>query len=198
MDLDDTTKLFMYKPSLAVIYLGDQSGLPQASLDFRTNGRYRNICPFAEIVSTPKFRFKLECGIHEVKPLACRISPLGRFKNLKSGENFYFIHKPAEDCCCINSNKRIRILDYIRDNALGEYFENRDKASELYPLLFNTPSEFKYIAGFMMFNFDVMYLSQRLNPNLARPKSFDILVREIRKLILEYKQFYLRTNGKIE
>lgn len=39
---------------LAVIYLGDQSGLPQASLDFRVYGRYRNICPFAFLC---KFEF---------------------------------------------------------------------------------------------------------------------------------------------
>jgi len=70
--------------------------------------------------------------------------------------------------------------------------------SELYPLLFDTPSEFKYSAGFLMFNFDMIFLNQGLNPNVARPRSFDILVRKIKKLIMEYKQFYLKTDGKTE
>lgn len=39
-----------------------------------------------------------------------------------------------------------------------------------------------------MFNFDVIYLSQGLNPNVGRPKSFDILIKNIRKLLVEYKK----------
>jgi len=139
LDLTDTAKLFRNDPPLAVIYLGDQSGMPQASLDFRKNGRYRKICPFAQIISTKKYRFKLECGIHKIKPLACRISPLGRLKSPDSNKNYFFIQKPVQDCCCVNSNKRIRIKDYIKDNGLKEYFINRDKASESYTLLFDTP-----------------------------------------------------------
>ncbi len=189
LGLTDTTKLFMDNPFLAVIYLWDQSGLPQASLDFRATGRYRNICPFAQMVTTKKFRFKLECGIHEIKPLACRFSPLVRSKNLNSEKDIYFIHKPVNNCSCVNTCKKIRILEYIRNNGLRKYFKNRDKMSELYLLLFDTPSEFKYIAGFLMFNFDIIYLSQGLNPNVVRPKSFDILIKNIRKLIVEYKQY---------
>jgi len=49
-----------------------------------------------------------------------------------------------------------------------------------------------------MFNFDGIYLSQGLNPNVVRPKNLDILIREIRKLIIKYKQFYLKTDGKME
>ena len=188
LGLIDTTKLFMKNPPITTIYLGDQSGLPQASLDFRSNGRYRKICPFAQIVSTNNFRFKLECGIHEIKPLACRISPLGRTKAVNSDNSFYYIHKPVNDCSCVNSNKRIRILDYIRENRLHEYFANRDKISEIYPLLIGTPSEFRFIAGFLMFNFDLIFISQGLEASVVRPRNFNTLIRKITSVIIEYKK----------
>jgi len=88
----------------------------------------------------------------------------------------------------VNSNKRIRIKDYIRNNGLKECFAYRDKASELYPLLFDTPSEFKYATDFMMFNFDLIFLSQGLKPNVVRPKNFDNLIKTIKSLIIEYKR----------
>ena len=188
MGLTDTTKLFMDNPPLAVIYLGDQSGLPQASLDFRANGCYRKICPFAQIVSTKKFQFKLECGIHEIKPLACKLSPLGRLKTINLENNFYFIHKPIDDCCCVNSNRKIRILDYIKNNRLNEDFIKRDKLNGIYSLLIDTPPEFKYIAGLLMFNFDLIFISQGLEPNAARPRPFDTLIRKIMNSIIECKK----------
>ena len=86
----------------------------------------------------------------------------------------------------MNTNKRVRIKDYIKDNGLREYFVNRDKMSELYPLLFDTPPEFKFIVGHFMFNFDEIYLRQ----GLKRPKNFDLLINDIRKLIIEYKKIF--------
>jgi len=40
-----------------------------------------------------------------------------------------------------------------------------------------------------MFNFDEIYLSQGFNPNEVRPDDFDILIQEIKKLILEFKNY---------
>jgi len=51
-------------------------------------------------------------------------------------------------------------------------------------LLFDTPPEFKFIVGHFMFNFDEIYLSQ----GLKRPENFDLLIKDIRKLIIEYKK----------
>ena len=88
----------------------------------------------------------------------------------------------------MSSNKRISIKDYIKDNGLKEYFVYRDKASELYPLFFNTPSGFKYRIGFMMFNFDSIFLSKGLEPSVVRPKNFDNLIKTIKSFIIEYKK----------
>lgn len=192
LGLTDTTKLFMHHPSFAVIYLGDQSGMPQASLDFRATGRYRNICPFAQIVYTKQFHFKLECGIHDVKPLTCKLSPLGRLKVLNSAENHFFIHKPTDGCCCVNSSQRVRITDYIRDYGLGDYLRNRDLVADLYSLLVGTLSEFKLLAGHIMFNFDgILFLSQGLDPNTVRPRNFNQLIRKIKETIIGCKKYYL-------
>ena len=53
-------------------------------------------------------------------------------------------------------------LDWDRVNILS----NRHKYFDQY---FDTPSEFKYITGFLMFNFDEIYLSQGFNPNEVHP-----------------------------
>lgn len=89
------------------------------------------------------------------------------------------MHKPIDDCCCVNSNRKIRIFDYIKNNRLNEDFFNRDKLNGIYSLLIDTPPEFKYIVGFLMFNFDLIFISQGLDPNLARPRHFDPLIRKI-------------------
>jgi len=54
--------------------------------------------------------------------------------------------------------------------------------------IIDTPSEFKYIASFLMFNFDLIFLRQGLEPNVALPINFDTLVRKIIALIIEYKK----------
>lgn len=52
--------------------------------------------------------------------------------------------------------------------------------SELYPLLFDMLPQFKYIAGFLMFNFDLIYLrGSELKED--RPSNFDTLIRKIRE-----------------
>lgn len=75
-----------------------------------------------------------------------------------------------------------------KGNGLMEYFESRGTTSDLYSILFDTLPEFKYITGFLMFNFNMIFLRQGLNPDVSRPKNFDILIRKIRKLITEYKK----------
>ena len=57
---------------------------------------------------------------------------------------------------------------YIRDNELIEYFYNGDLMNELYSLLSDTLPEFKYMASFLMFNFDLIFLCQGLEPDVVR------------------------------
>ena len=77
---------------------------------------------------------------------------------------------------------------YIRDNELIEYFYNGDLMNELYSLLSDTPLEFKYMASFLMFNFDLIFLSQVLEPSVVRSKNFDNLIKTIKRFIIEYKK----------
>ena len=69
---------------------------------------------------------------------------------------------------------------YIRDNELIEYFYGR-LMNELYSLLSDTPSEFKYMAGFLMFNYGLIFLGQGLEPDIVRPN--DNLIKTIRSII---------------
>lgn len=39
-----------------------------------------------------------------------------------------------------------------------------------------------------MLNFDLIFISQGLEPNAARHRNFDTLVRKITSLIIEYKK----------
>ena len=53
--------------------------------------------------------------------------------------------------------------------------------NELYSLLSDTPPEFKYMAGLLMFNYGLIFLCQGLEQDVVRPN--DNLIKTIRSLI---------------
>jgi len=119
----------VYLPYLRYLPIGKDLDIPPEEAE-------NNICPFLypvdEIYSfyglnIPQTASKnaMGCILMENKPLICRLSPVGQFRGMETGNVSYRYVQPKQNCPGCNTHKEIRLSNYIRDINLSSEESNR-------------------------------------------------------------------------
>lgn len=201
----DTTKL-----SRAIDrYLGSVSGLPMACIKFTDLSGGLRTCPFLIPVKPPRTKRELRqhmadkrgrfrttdghqvmlCRLHKIKPLICRGSPLGRSQIIgKDGidETHYFFRPPMVDCACVQTEKRVKVADYIKMWSLDEYYRESAKFHALLPKMGMpsdpTPLSLRKFLLVLLYDFDWGPVGVGIDPIAVRPTYNELIAMAHRVL----------------
>ena len=200
----NTTKLFNGASAPLGYALGRSFGHPQAWIRFVSIGGGMTVCPFLRVAKPARSKHELVklhkihkeklptiytrdgtprglCTLHEIKPTVCRSFPIGRVGRARGGF-FYVFHPPSERCACVETEKRVKVRDYIREWSLDEYYAENDK---YYKVLaeFSPPLKgLRLLLLVVLFNFDLPAVRAGLDPVKVRP-TYDMIITTADQLI---------------
>lgn len=132
----------------ANVILGAESRLPMAIVKTKPNDKYQR-CTFLNVTA---------CGVHEDKPLRCRLYPLGRAIDPNEGRSYFFTQKvPAH--CQLGRGREWTLEEYLKESEIEVYADWSDKLIE--PLMKMDHNKYKglalshkYTLASVMYDFD--------------------------------------------
>ena len=223
---------------LVGLSIGPFSGLPVCTIKFQSLSKEFTKCPFLSptikkgklknIKSKSELKRVLElgaeiekwlCSVHEDRPIACRLYPLGRVKNInqKTGKvkETFILQDTEKFCPGFKEKKKQTLTQYLKESKFKNYDEGSAKFASLMNKIiksgFFVPTERNdknraklkkeskvlFILGNIMYNFDSFnYFSEdkrvlkTINDPKATQKDFMYVFNKIDTLVFHLVKMY--------
>jgi len=108
-----------------LVWTEGQNGALQPFIRYKTSPAV--FCPFLVNCIEESGEYKGRCSLHQsgAKPLVCRLSPLGRMKDLDTGEESWVLIPPTEQCEGIKCSKRQSLMGQVDSLEQERIWEDR-------------------------------------------------------------------------